>query len=234
MRGPRVRVLVQHDCEARIPLSSHMLRRTFAGVRNSLARWLGVQVAEVYEVRGFRVVVENSRPDISTGDVLARLDEALALIERYMPWRMRHMRRDLRDFWVVRYPCRGAYLYAERRCMTELTFLARRDITAATIASSILHEGMHARMYEMGVRVHEASSARMERICRRAELDFGYALPLALGAPVIERALATIDLDDADVSPDIDWEEAMRRVQSADRAASADPAAPPDDTHGRP
>ena len=56
--------------------------------------------------------------------MLARLDEALALIERYQPWRLTHLRRDLARFWVVRYPCRGAYFPDSRTCMTELTFLA--------------------------------------------------------------------------------------------------------------
>ena len=45
----------------------------------------------VHEIRGFRVVVENSRPDIATADVLERLDEALALLERYAPARLRHL-----------------------------------------------------------------------------------------------------------------------------------------------
>jgi hypothetical protein len=39
----------------------------------------------VHDVRGFRVVVENTRPDIRTEDVLRRLDEALALAERHQP-----------------------------------------------------------------------------------------------------------------------------------------------------
>src|SRR5687768_16826236 len=84
---------------------------------------------ELYDLRGFRVHVENTRPDIATTDVLSRLDEALALIERYQPWRLDHLRRDLHQIAVVRYPCRGAYIPAERTCITELTFLARRDIT---------------------------------------------------------------------------------------------------------
>ena len=97
---------------------------------------------EHHEVRGFHVIVENSRPDISTEVVLKRLDDALALIERHQPWRLAHLRRDLAQFWVVRYPCRGAFFPETRTCMTELTFLARTDITAAPVASSILHEGM--------------------------------------------------------------------------------------------
>jgi hypothetical protein len=175
--------------------------------------------AEVYEVRGFRVVVENSRPDIRTSDVLARLDEALALIERYQPWRLRHLRRDLRQFYVVRYPCRGAYIPGERTCVTELTFLARTDITAAPVASSIVHEGMHARVDCMGVAAASRDRAREERICRRAELDFGRALPPALGAPVVERAEASLALADAEVAPVIDWAEARRRQDAADARA---------------
>ncbi|MFN8582763.1 MAG: hypothetical protein U0163_17530 [Gemmatimonadaceae bacterium] len=151
-------------------------------------------------VRGIPVHVQNSRPDIATPDVLERLDEALGLIERYQPWRLAHLRRDVERIWVVRYPCRGAYLPDERTCMTELTFLARRDISAAPVASSILHEGVHARVDRMGVRREDRDRAREERLCRRAELDFGRSLPPELGAPVIERALDSLALEDEEVA----------------------------------
>jgi hypothetical protein len=172
---------------------------------------------ESYEVRGFEVIVENSRPDIATADVLARLGEALELIERVQPWRMAHLRRDLAGFLVTRYPCRGAYFPDSRACMTELTFLARRDITAAPVASSIIHEGMHARVHQCGVR--ERDLAREERICRRAELNFGLSLPPELGAPVVERARASLELEDAEVAPSIDWSVALARQEAIDRAA---------------
>ena len=100
--------------------------------------------------------------------------------------------------------------------MTELTFLARRDITAAPVASSILHEGMHARISAMLGGVPSLDSAREERVCRRAELAFGQALPVELGAPVIERAMASLMLDDEGVAPTIDWTEARRRQDKAD------------------
>jgi hypothetical protein len=178
--------------------------------------------AETYEVRGFTVAVDNTRPDIRTEDVLTRLDEALALIERYQPWRFNHMRRDFNHFVIVRYPCRGAYFPDHHACMTELTFLARRDITAAPVAASIVHEGMHARVDVMGVRRENRDRAREERLCRRAELEFGRALPPEIGAPVVERALASLGLDDSDVAPTIDWSEAMRRQEEVDRAARRD------------
>jgi len=174
---------------------------------------------ETHDVRGFRVLVENTRPDISADEVLARLDDSLALIERYQPWRLRHLERDLKQFLVARFPCRGAYFPDERTCMTELTFLARRDISPATVASSIVHEGIHARVDLMGVRREDRDRAKEERLCRRAELEFGRALPPELGGPVIERALGTLLLADDEVAPEINWNEAFDRQQAVDQAA---------------
>src|SRR4051812_5819463 len=189
------------------------------GILDRLKSLLGDDTdgAERHVVRGFEVVVENTRPDIATPTVLRRLDEALALIEAHQPWRFAHLRRDVDRFWIVRYPCRGAFFPETRTCMTELTFLARTDITVAPVASSILHEGMHARVHAMGVSPVDRDMAHEERICRRAELAFGEALPPALGRPVIERAQASLLLDDADVAPTIDWAEAQRRQDEVDR-----------------
>lgn len=174
---------------------------------------------EAYVIRDIPVVVENTRPDIATGDTLERLDEALALIERYQPWRLRHLRRDLVQIAVVRFPCRGAYIPEHRTCITELTFLARRDISAAPVASSIVHEGMHARVDRMGVSRTGRDRAREERLCRRAELEFGLALPRELGEPVVQRARESLALADQEVAPDIDWAEAQRRQDAVDRTA---------------
>ena len=174
---------------------------------------------ESYEIRGLEVIVENSRPDIDTARVLARLDGSLALIERYQPWRLAHLRRDLLRIKVARFPCRGAYFPLERTVLTELTFLARTDIGPATVASSIVHEGIHARVSEMGVSPEHRDMAREERLCRRAELEFGLALPREMGTPVVERARASLALEDAEVAPAIDWQEALARQAAVDRGA---------------
>lgn len=188
-----------------------------------LRNWLVPRPIEAHTVRGFRVVVNNSREDIATADVLTRLDEALALIESYQPWRFHHLRRDVAEFRVMRYACRGAYFPAERACLTELTFLARRDITAAPVASSILHEGVHARVdnfvLRLGVPSRPRDRAREERLCREAELSFGHALPPELGAPVIERARQSLELSDVEVAPVIDWSVAQRRIDEIDDRA---------------
>lgn len=176
---------------------------------------------ESFRVRGLPIRVENTRSDIATSDVLQRLDEALELIERYQPWRLRHLRRDIDEIRVVRFPCRGAWIPDQGACVTELTFLARRDISAAPVASSIIHEGMHARVDRMGVSRHGRDRAREERLCRRAELEFGLSLPPELGAPVVQRALDSLGLADQEVAPEIDWSEALRRQNEIDRRAGA-------------
>jgi hypothetical protein len=172
-------------------------------------------------IHGVPVEVINTRPDIATADVLARLDESLALIATYQPWRLAHLRRDIRGIRVERFACRGAFIPHDNVIITELTFLARRDITAAPVASSILHEGVHARVHAMGVYRTASQLPREERLCRRAELAFGQALPAALGAPVVERAMASLSLDDRGVAPIVDWSEAQRRQEDVDRNASA-------------
>src|SRR3954469_19967655 len=179
----------------------------FSRVRAALTPSTPSVEPTAYELRGFTVVVDNTRPDIETNVVLQRLDDALELIERHQPWRLAHLRQDLSHFLVIRFACRGAFFPEQRACMTELTFLARTDITAAPVASSILHEGIHARAHAMCRPGVPRDLAREERLCRRAELEFGQSLPPELGAPVIERAWASLQIDDQDVAPAIDWAE---------------------------
>ena len=158
------------------------------------------------------VTVANSEPGIDTGDVIRQLDQALALIEQYAPRRYHHMQRDVAELMVQRFPCRGAFFPAERAILTELTFLVNPSFTTAQIAASILHEATHARV-AASLRSPVANRRpREERLCREAELEFGMALPD--GAAVIERARASLTLEDEGVAPEIDWEEAWRRTGS--------------------
>jgi len=183
-----------------------------------LPRWL-VAIGRKFltshhTVRGIRVTVENTREDIETGDVVRRLDQAMALIDQYTPHYGRHLRRDIAGILVKRYACRGAYFPDTRTCLVELTFCVNATISQAQIAATILHEGMHARLHALGSSLEFADRPREERFCRRAEIEFGRLVPG--GEPVIERALGTLSLADDEVAPRIDERLAAQRIAQAD------------------
>ncbi len=168
-------------------------------------------------IRGLPVIVHNTRPDIPTGRVLARLDEALGLIARHTPHHFRRLRRDFDRVLVQRYACRGAYLPEAHTCLVELTFLGNQDFSASQIAATILHEAMHARLHRLGFPLAMRDRARQERFCRRAEIEFGRAVPD--GATIVERALAALHAPDEDVAPAIDPALAAHRIAEVDRQA---------------
>ncbi|HEU4720388.1 MAG TPA: hypothetical protein VFS59_03425, partial [Gemmatimonadaceae bacterium] len=148
---------------------------------------------------------------------------------QYQPWRLAHIRRDIAGIVVMRYACRAAYFPDQRLCMLELTFMANEQFSDSQVAASFVHEGMHARLDRLatkyGVTPFALARARHERICRRAELDFGFAVPD--GAPVVQRAVESMRLADDEVAPAIEWQEASRRVAEVDRAQALSPR-PPD------
>ena len=185
-------------------------------------RWLGEAsgsggVVTRATVLGIPVIVENTRPDIDSAEVLARIERCLALIQRHVPHHFRHMARDFSFIISKRFACRGAYFHHERACLIELTFCVNPDFSDAEVAATILHEAMHARLDNLGFPLEMEDRARQERFCRRAELEFGMLVPG--GDKVIERARQTIVLADDEVAPEIDPEVAAARIAAVDRAA---------------
>jgi hypothetical protein len=183
----------------------------------TLLRRAGADLPEERTVRGLPVTLINTRPDIESERVFARLDTALSLIERYQPSHFRRMRRDFSRIQVRRFPCRGAYFPDTGICLVELTFVVNPDFTPTQVAATILHEAMHARLHNAGVKFESTSAAKHERFCRRAEVEFGMVAPD--GEPVVERALASLASGDDEVAPSIDWQLAGERVADADLAA---------------
>ncbi|HKN68801.1 MAG TPA: hypothetical protein VJW73_21100 [Gemmatimonadaceae bacterium] len=186
-------------------------------VLKTFLRRAGAELPEDRVIRGLPVTLINTRPDIDSEHVFARLDAALALIEQYQPWHFRRLPRDFARIQVRRFPCRGAYFPDTRICLVELTFIVNPDFTPTQVAATILHEAMHARLDNAGVKYETTSAAKHERFCRRAEVEFGMAAPD--GGPVVDRALASLEITDEEVAPVIDWEIAGRRVEEADLAA---------------
>jgi hypothetical protein len=171
-----------------------------------------------HSAHGIPVLVNNTRPDIDTNDVLARLDRTLALIEQYVPHHFRHLKRDFAYIVVERFACRGAYFHQQHACLVELTFTVNLDFSDAEVAATILHEAMHARLHRLGFPLEMEDRARQERFCRRAEIEFGQLVPS--GDRVIARANATLLASDEDVAPVIDPRLAAERIAEVDRRAT--------------
>ncbi len=177
----------------------------------------GSSSPERYDVLGIPVVVENTRPDIRTRDVITRLEASLEMIRRYVPHHFWHLQRDFDHLIVKRFACRGAYFYEQRACLVELTFCVNPDFSDAQRAATILHEAMHARLHVLGFPLEMEDRARQERFCRRAEIEFGRLVPN--GELVVARATETSELSDEEVAPWIDPEIAAQRIAEVDRAA---------------
>jgi hypothetical protein len=174
-------------------------------------------ISEQYVIHGLPVRIINSRPDIQTEHVLQRLAAALDLIATYAQRRYRRLRHDLAGFVVQRFACRGAFFPDSRECLVELTFAVNPRHSLPEIAASIIHEATHARVARTCSTRLPESHAREERLCRRAELEFGLAVPD--GAVVVQRARDSLALGDQEVAPTVDWSQAARRVAQADDQA---------------
>jgi hypothetical protein len=168
-------------------------------------------------VHGLPARIVNTRPDIDTQRVIQRLTAALDLIATYAPRRYRRLRTDLAGFVVQRFACRGAFFPESRECLVELTFTVNPRHALPEIAASIVHEATHARVARMCRTRAPDQQPREERLCRRAELEFGLAVPD--GAVVARRARDSLALADEAVAPAVDWAEAARRVAWADAQA---------------
>ena len=171
-------------------------------------------IEEHRTLHGVPVRILNTRPDIQTPHVVERLTAALDLIARYAPRRYRRLGRDISGFLVQRFACRGAFFPDSRECLVELTFTVNPRHGLPEIAASIVHEATHARVARMCRTRAADQPPREERLCRRTELEFGLAVPD--GGVVVQRARDSLALADREVAPAVDWAEAARRVADAD------------------
>jgi hypothetical protein len=194
-----------------------MIRRFLGHLSARLKRDGEMSLAEQRVVHGIPVRIVNTRPDIQTEQAIQRLSAALDLIATYAPRRYRRLREDFAGFVVQRFACRGAFFPESRECLVELTFTVNPRHVLPEIAASIVHEATHARVAQMCGRRPAEQHAREERLCRRAELELGLALPD--GTVVVQRARASLALLDQEVAPAVDWAEAARRVAEVDAQA---------------
>jgi hypothetical protein len=126
--------------------------------------------------------------------IFGKVRAALALVETHAPRRFATLRRDMRQLLVCGRPDAAAQYDAERQlCELSVHWVTRDDVSPELVASAIVHEAEHARLWRLGLRYTPEQHARIERLCHRAERVFGKRLPN--GAGVVAQAEAGMLLD---------------------------------------
>lgn len=148
-------------------------------------------------IHGLDVWIVNDGQFATTEELFRRVDAALRLVADHTPWRLRAMRRDFARILLLRQDGCRALFDGMRNCSLDTYFVA--TFPPEQVASSIVHEGVHARLRRGGRQVPRDLIAWEERLCRKAELGFGLRLPN--GAAVVQRARAALAGSDADIAP---------------------------------
>jgi hypothetical protein len=105
-----------------------------------------------------------------------RVAEALGLIKTYDRPRYNRLIRDLKRIWVVPLPGHaGSFSHAIGCCKLDPRIVLAEP--PEVIASVIVHEATHARLFQCGIGYEEAKRARVEAVCARRELAFAAKLP---------------------------------------------------------
>src|SRR5260221_14490098 len=110
--------------------------------------------------------------------VFQRVEEALGIIEAYAPIRFASLRPDLRQILIRGLPDEVSHYDPERQlCEIFVGWITSDEGTPEAIASTVVHEAEHARLWRLGFRYTPEVQARVERVCHRAERGFCRRLP---------------------------------------------------------
>lgn len=121
-------------------------------------------------------LVDLSTTGISTDMIRNRLTAAMATIQQYDPRRARRLNKDLRRFLVTDAEG-GEFVPAIYACVLSSSFIARAN--PDELATLIVHEGAHARLWANGIRYSGSLRERIERRCVHEEIEFASRLPSA-------------------------------------------------------
>lgn len=171
-----------------------LMQEVAARAQEALA---GGPTPERRRMRGIEVWVLNDRQHASTETLFDKIAAALDRIAQAQPWRIGTMQRDFGRIFVRENTGCRALFDSARSCVLDTYFVAA--FTPEQVASSIVHESVHARLRRDGRVMPADLIAWEERLCRRAELGFGLRTPD--GDAVVERARNALALSDADVAP---------------------------------
>ena len=145
-------------------------------------------------LHGIEVALFMPVSDAERSLIFGKVETALGLVATHAPLRFATIRRDLRQLLVCGRPDAAAQYDPERQlCELYVGWVKRDDVSPETVASTIVHEAEHARLWRLGFRYTPDVQDRIERICHRAERVFGKRLPE--GAVVVAQAEAGMQWD---------------------------------------
>ena len=97
---------------------------------------------------------------------LRRVEEALHLIKTHDPRRYNRLLRDLERIWVrIDRGANGCFRAELRACELSEDFVLADASSAEEIASAIVHEATHARLWSCGIEYDEPLRRRIEAAC---------------------------------------------------------------------
>ena len=128
-------------------------------------------------IGGVPVTVTTSDAD-QQASVYEKIAAALALLAQFHPRGYRAVRRYMKRVLVAWAPhVHGSWFGPLRLCELSLEFVTHAR--PSEIASTIVHEAMHARLERLGFDYNQPIRPRLESMCVRKEIEFVEKLPEA-------------------------------------------------------
>ena len=146
-------------------------------VRDAVQALLVLGATALSQQRTVREFVVINLSDRADGDgVFQRLAQVLDLIERFDPGRLRRMRRYCKRIYIVPGGAsEGSYWRSTNACALHVNHILSDSVLS--VAMTIVHEAMHARIELAGIRYVSGRRMRIENACVRQELEFAELVP---------------------------------------------------------
>lgn len=144
------------------------IRRGFVRVGFWCSRW------ETYE--GVHIGVLRICADAR--QTTPKIRDALDLINRVAPFRLRRLRREVQRIWVFPVaPNLAEWHHTSRMCVLDSEFAQSSTTTISQLAATLVHEATHGRLNRLGFKYHEDRRLDIERVCLAEEIRFAKQLP---------------------------------------------------------
>jgi hypothetical protein len=109
--------------------------------------------------------------------ICEKLQSAMQLFQLYAPVRFACFRRDVARIYVGPIPARAQWINDSKLCALDFDHLRALSTTPSSVALTLVHEGMHARLDRAGFGYDEGLRSRIEDLCIRAEALVACRMP---------------------------------------------------------